>query len=62
MDSARELFNKLKSFKEINGSSQTPEQRLTHYLTKILGRIENLHVEYKEKQDRRDGILCRFSG
>lgn len=57
MDSARELYNKLKSFKEINGSSQTPELRLMHYLTQILGSVENYHIDYKEKQDRSKGIL-----
>lgn len=54
MDSAKELFEKLRSFK----GAKSPQQALLEYCTHILGSIERLHVDFKEKHDRRDANLA----
>lgn len=57
MDSARVLFEELRNLKEAQGSRQTPEQMLIHYCTQVLGPVEHLHVDFKEKHDRSNGKL-----
>ena len=52
MDSARELFEELKNLKKADTSKQTPEQRLLRYCREVLGSVERLHVDFKEKHDR----------
>lgn len=54
MDSAKELFDKLRSFK---ADLQAPQQ-LLNYCTQVLGSIERLHIDFKEKHDRRDAKLA----
>ena len=51
MDSAKELFEKLTSFKQTDISEKTPQQRLVEYCTQVLGAIESPHVDFKEKHD-----------
>ena len=54
MDSAKELFEKLRSFK----GAKSPQKALLEYCTNVLGLIERLHVDFKEKHDRRDANLA----
>jgi hypothetical protein len=58
MNSAEELFQKLVSFKEADGSGKSPQQRLLEYCTQVLGAVERLHVDFKQKHDRRDAELA----
>jgi len=51
MDSARELFQELKNLKKAETPSQSPEQILLRYCRDVLGDIERLHVDFKEKSD-----------
>jgi hypothetical protein len=53
MDSAKQLFEKLRSFK----STKSPQQALLEFCTHVLGSIERLHVDFKEKHDRHDANL-----
>ena len=57
MDSARELYKKLKSLKKPDSSRRTPEQKLLEYCTHILGSVERLHVDFKEKHNRSHEML-----
>ena len=52
MNSARELFDKLTSFKKVDRSGQTPEQKLLDYCHRVLGSVERLHIDFKEKTNR----------
>lgn len=54
MDSAKELFEKLRSFK----GTKSPQEALLEYCTHVLGSIERLHFDFKEKHDRRDANLA----
>lgn len=58
MSSARELFEKLTSFKQPDGSGSSPQHRLTEYCTQVLGSIERMHVDFKQKHDRLDAKLA----
>ena len=57
MDSARELFKKLTSLKKPDSSRKTPEQKLLEYCTHVLGSVEGLHVDFKEKHNRSHEML-----
>jgi hypothetical protein len=52
VSSARGLYKKLASFKKLDSSGQTPEQKLLDYCRRVLGPVERLHIEFKEKSDR----------
>jgi len=58
MNSAKELFEKLTGFKRPDGSGSSPQQRLVEYCTQVLGAIERMHVDFKQKHDRRDSKLA----
>jgi hypothetical protein len=58
VNSARELFEKLTGFKQPDGSGSSPQQRLIEYCTQVLGAIERMHVDFKQKHDRRDSNLA----
>jgi hypothetical protein len=47
MDTAQELFETLKSFKSKS------ETEFLDYCSQVLGSVEQFHVDFKEKQDRR---------
>jgi len=53
VDSARELFKRLTSLKKADSSGKTPEQKLLQYCTHVLGPVERLHVDFKQKHNRR---------
>lgn len=57
MNSARELFNKLTSFKKVDSSGQTTEQKLLDYCHRVLGSVERLHIDFKEKNNRSHASL-----
>lgn len=52
MDSAQELFNTLADFKRIPQTSHSPQQLLFEYCNEILGSVERLRFDYKEKRNR----------
>jgi hypothetical protein len=58
MDSAKELFEKLTSFKQTDSSEKTPQQLLVAYCSQVLGAIERRHVDFKQKRDRRESKLA----
>ncbi len=58
MDSARKIFEQLIGLKQPNISGESSEQRLLTYCSEVLGSVERLHVEFKEKHDRRNGRLA----
>lgn len=58
MNSAKELFEKLTSFKQADGSGKSPQQQLLEYCTQVLGAVERMHVDFKQKHDRRDSKLA----
>ncbi len=58
MDSASELYEKLVSFKQPDDSGDSAQSRLIEYCTQVLGAIEHMHVDFKEKRDRRDSKLA----
>lgn len=58
MNSARELFAKLTGFNQPDGSGNSPQQRLLQYCTQVLRAIERMHVDFKQKHDRRNSRLA----
>jgi len=54
---AQELFDKLASFKNPDSGGKTSEQRLLDYCNLVLGSVERLHIDFKEKKDRRHALL-----
>ena len=57
MSSSSDLFSRLKSFKRPDKSGNSPQQQLLNYCVSVLGSVERLHVDFKEKQDRRVSSL-----
>ncbi|HLO18801.1 MAG TPA: ATP-binding protein [Anaerolineales bacterium] len=57
MNAAENLFQFLQSLKLDDGSGKSSQERLFEYCTQILGSIERFHVDFKEKNDRRDAKL-----
>lgn len=57
MSSAREIFERISSFKLANDSDETPQQRLEKYCVEVLGAVERFHIDFKVKGDRRDSKL-----
>lgn len=53
MDAAQELFEKLQSFRV----SVSPETLFLDYCKNVLGAVERVHFDFKEKQDTRDAKL-----
>lgn len=53
MSSSNDLFSKLKSFKKPDKSDNLPQRQLLNYCANVLGSVERLHVDFKEKQNRR---------
>lgn len=58
MDSARKIYEQIISFKQSDGSGETSQQRFLKYCTEVLGAVERLHFDYKQKHDSRDGKLA----
>jgi len=52
VNSAKELFKRLTSFKKVDSSGQTPEQKFLDYCNRVLGSVERLHIDFKEKSNR----------
>lgn len=52
MNSAKELFQRLTSFKKVDNSGKTPEEKFLDYCHRVLGSVERLHIDYKEKSNR----------
>jgi hypothetical protein len=57
MNSANNLFKKLKSFKIFVDPYNSSQNQLFNYCKNILGAVERLHVDYKQKKDRRNAKL-----
>jgi len=57
MAAAEEIFTTLVGFKDEPGSGRTPEQALLEYCATVLGSVERLHVDFKQKRDRRHAKL-----
>ncbi|CAG0936474.1 hypothetical protein TFLX_05349 [Thermoflexales bacterium] len=57
MDTARELFDTLSSFRQVDLSGRTPSEQLFDYCTHVLSSLERVHVDFKEKRDRRVATL-----
>jgi predicted HTH transcriptional regulator len=53
LNTAQELFQKLVSFKHPGGSVKTPSQLFLEYCTQVLGAVEGLHMDFKQKHDSR---------
>ena len=49
MDSALEIFETLKSFKRANRSRKSSQGKLLDYCIQVLGSIEHIHVDFKQK-------------
>jgi len=58
MNSAKKSFEQIISFKQADISGESPQQRLLRYCSEVLGAVERLHVDFKEKHDRRNGKLA----
>ncbi len=54
---SEELFESLKELKEVGQEAGSTDQRLIRYCKEVLGTIEGLHVDFKEKHDRRQASL-----
>jgi hypothetical protein len=57
MESGQHLFEILTGFKQPDNSGKTSQKRLIEYCVQVLGATERLHVDFKEKSDRRDSQL-----
>lgn len=57
MNSARKIYEQLIAFKRADNSAESPQQRLLRYCSEVLGAVERLHIDFKEKHDRRNGKL-----
>ena len=57
VNSAKALFRKLTSFRKVDSSGQTPEQKLLDYCHRVLGSVERLHIDFKEKSNRSHASL-----
>ena len=57
MDTARELFDTLESFKMPDTKGRTPQQQLLDYCQQVLGTVERYYFDYKTKSDPLDPKL-----
>lgn len=57
MNSARKIYEQLISFKETDSSGETPQHHLLRYCSEILGGVERLHIDFKEKQNSSNSQL-----
>jgi hypothetical protein len=57
MSEASKLFKTLCDFKHKANTSKSPEKSLTDYCTNVLGGIERVHFDFKEKSDPRNPLL-----
>jgi hypothetical protein len=57
MDAAKNLFETLANFKANDSSGLTSQQLLINYCKQVLGSTENLHYDYKEKDDSSNSQL-----
>lgn len=51
MNSAKELFNLLSSFRDLANTNRSPQEKLFDYCTQFLGSIERWHVDFKQKRN-----------
>lgn len=58
VNSSEDLFRTLHSFRAGSSNGDSPQKLLLDYCTQVLGSIENIHVDFKEKRDRRDAVLA----
>ena len=58
MDTAQQLFKTLAQIKQSSDSDKTSQERLLEYCKDVLGAIEGLHHDYKEKHDRTNSQLA----
>lgn len=58
MNSARDLFATIRDFKHAADGGSSSEQLLLDYCKDVLGAVERLNVDFKEKHDRRDAKLA----
>jgi len=59
MNAAKNLFEILCAFNEPDATGRSPQSRLLEYCTQVLGPIERVHVDFKEKSDPRDPRLSK---
>lgn len=52
MDSARKLYEELVGFRQPDGSGGSPQQKLIEYCAQVLGALEHMYVDFKQKADR----------
>jgi hypothetical protein len=57
MDTAQNLFKTLAQLKHPSDFGKTPQESLIEYCKHVLGAIEGLHIDFKEKHDRRNSQL-----
>ena len=57
MDTAQQLFKTLAQFKQSSGSDKTSQERLIEYCKDVLGAIEGLRHDFKQKRDRTNSKL-----
>lgn len=55
--SAQSLYNMLIDLKKPDSSGKTSQQRLIQYCLEVLGGIERVHIDFKEKYNRRNPNL-----
>lgn len=53
MDSAKNIYMHLIGFKNPGGSEESSERRLLRYCSEVLGGVERLHIDFKQKRDSR---------
>jgi len=57
VNSARQLYKTLTSFKKVDNSGQTPEQKFLEFCRRVLGPVERFHIDFKEKHNRSHASL-----
>jgi hypothetical protein len=57
MDTARNVFETIRSFKTTGQTAKTPDEQFLEYVNNILGSVERVHVEFKQKYDSRNSKL-----
>lgn len=51
MNNAKELFSHLSSFRDLEKTDKSPQEKLIEYCIQFLGSIERWHVDFKQKRD-----------
>ncbi|MCA9996591.1 MAG: ATP-binding protein [Anaerolineales bacterium] len=57
MNSAERIYEQIMTLNQAEGYKGSSQERLLRYCSEVLGAVERLHVDFKEKHDRRNGQL-----